>query len=233
MRRAMILAAGYGKRMRELTQHLPKPLVPVRGKPLIAHSVERLAKAGFKEIVINVSYLANLLEEALGDGSRYNVVIHYSREDEPLEWGGGVLKALPLLGDEPFIVMSGDLWTNYPFAKLKDMPLTALAHLILINESHLHADFSVTGAGQVNRINPAHTYGGIGLFHPELFKHFQPGKHSFCDVVMPAIKKAKVTGEIFDGSWFNIGTPECLNNLCEWLDVIPDEKGVMEQSPVQ
>ncbi|MAZ77891.1 MAG: mannose-1-phosphate guanylyltransferase [Legionellaceae bacterium] len=217
MRKAMILAAGYGKRMRELTQHVPKPLLPADNQLLIEHSLLRLAKAGFQEVVINISYLADQFERKLGDGSRYNVAIQYSREEKPLGWGGGIARALPLLGSEPFLAISGDLWTDYPFDQLRNMSLKALAHLVLVHESDFSPDYHLTQEGYITQTSPAHTYAGIGLFHPDLFRSLSLGEHGFAEIMNPVIKNHQVSGEIFDGSWFNVGTPECLTGLRQWL----------------
>jgi N-acetyl-alpha-D-muramate 1-phosphate uridylyltransferase len=218
MRKAMIMAAGYGTRMRELTQVQPKPLLEAGGKSLIEHTLLRLSQAGFDEIVINVSWLGELIKKRLGDGSRYDVSIQYSDEAEPLEWAGGIVNALPMLGNEPFLAISADLWTDYPFEHLKSLQLSALAHLVLIHRSAFRSDFTLTNQDLVTQDSPAHTYGGIGLFHPDIFKGMAQGKCSFGQVMLPLVKNKQVSGEIFDGAWFNIGTPEDLADLDQWLN---------------
>lgn len=210
--KAMILAAGYGSRMGALTRETPKPLLKIGEHALIEHLIRQLASAGIRDIVVNVSYLADVLKSALGNGAQYGVNILYSEEHEPLEWGGGVLQALPHFKQAPFLVVSGDLWTDYPFEQLTS--LKKLAHLVLIPHTEHHLDFSLNASGIVTQ-EPECTYGGIGVFHPDLFSRHVHGKLSFCDVVMPAIHSAQVTGERYEGIWVNVGTPACLEALRE------------------
>jgi MurNAc alpha-1-phosphate uridylyltransferase len=215
--KVMILAAGLGSRMRDLTRDVPKPLLKVGNYSLIEHLILSLAVQGLKEIVINVSYLGEKIIESLGDGNRYEVSIQYSRETEPLEWGGGILQALPLLGSEPFLAVSGDLWTDFPFYRLVNRSFTLsenhLAHLVLVDDPECHQDYSLDSAGYVVK-NPAeYTYSGIGIFHPELLKNKLPGKISFSQIMSPQISNQKITGEIYQGTWVNVGTPECLERV--------------------
>lgn len=213
--RAMILAAGRGERLRPLTEHQPKPLVPVAGKPLIEYHIEALAAAGFRSIVINQGYLGDTLPAALGDGSRWGVRIYWSDEQpEILGTGGGIFNALPLLGAGPFLVVNGDLWTRYPFARLRAVKCDH-AHLVMVpNPPHnTEGDFSLQGP-LVRANGPAKlTFSGIGVYHPRLFKGCEPGAFSLVPPLQRAMRDHIVTGERFDGEWNDIGTPERLAAL--------------------
>jgi MurNAc alpha-1-phosphate uridylyltransferase len=207
--RAMILAAGRGKRLRPHTDTLPKPLLPVRGKPLIEYHLEALAAAGFREIVINRGHLGDRLPEALGDGSRWGVTIHWSVEPpEALETGGGLHQALPLLGHGPFLAVNGDIWTNYPFARLRSAKCD-YAHLVMIpNPPHNPAgDFRLAGGRLHADGEPRLTYSGIAVYHPRLFADCQPGRFSVVPLLLRAMREHVVTGERYDGAWSDVGTP--------------------------
>jgi MurNAc alpha-1-phosphate uridylyltransferase len=212
--KAMILAAGFGARMRELTKDTPKPLLKVSENSLIEHHLLNLKQAGFSDIIINVSYLGDQIMQTLGDGSRYQMHIRYSQEVEPLEWGGGILQALPLLGKEPFMVLSADLWTNFPFHSLRQyanqLSTSHVAHLVLAKDPSCRDDFSLDEAGKVTKENPRYTYAGIGVIHPQLFDGYAPGKHSCSKILLPVVEQKKVTGEVYPGVWVNVGTPEDL-----------------------
>lgn len=216
--KAMILAAGRGTRMGELSRELPKPLLPVAGKPLIAHTLTALAKANIREIVINISYLGEIIQETLGDGKKYGVNIQYSVEPTALETGGGIYQALPLLGRGPFIVVSGDIWTDYPWQQLPTR-LSHLAHLVMVDNPSFHSegDFFLTKDNKIHlEGSPKLTYASMGVLHPDLFKHCQPGIFRLTDVLLPAISQGEISGEHFNGDWMNVGTPEeweCLNQL--------------------
>jgi MurNAc alpha-1-phosphate uridylyltransferase len=213
--RAMILAAGRGERLRPLTDELPKPLVEVGGKPLIEYHLERLAAAGFREVVINQGHLGDLLPLALGDGGRWRVHIHWSDEQpEALETGGGIFKALPLLGGAPFLVINGDLWTDYPFARLRAVKCD-WAHLVLVpNPAHNPAgDFALAGARVREEGEPRHTFSGIAVYHPRLFADCQPGKFSVVPLLRAAMRGHVVTGEVWEGQWNDVGTLERLEAL--------------------
>ncbi len=210
--KAMIMAAGYGSRMGALTDNTPKPLLKVDEWRLIEHILFRLANAGINDVVINVSYLADVFMAILGNGQRYGVTIHYSHEPEPLHWGGGILNALPLLGDDPFLAISGDLSTDYPFEELCQ-PSNSVAHLVLTDKGRGHPDFNLTEQGIVAPTPPQYTYGGIGRFDPALFQGYAQGKHGFLEILMPTIKCGKVTGELYCGRWVNVNTPQCLSTL--------------------
>lgn len=207
----MILAAGRGERMRPLTDHLPKPLLPVAGKPLIQWHVERLAAGGIRHIVINHAWRGPMIEEALGDGSTFGVLISYSAEGEgqALETGGGIFKALPLLGDAPFLVVNGDVWTDCDFSRLA-LPAGRLAHLLLVDNppQHPNGDFHLHGDEVMNDGDPRLTFSGIGLYHPELFAGCQEGAFPLAPLLRQAMLQHRVSGEHLRGEWLDVGTPE-------------------------
>jgi MurNAc alpha-1-phosphate uridylyltransferase len=209
----MILAAGRGERMGELTASQPKPLLKVHGRYLIEYAIQALTKASIDQVVINVSYHAEQIKQALGDGSRYGVQIHYSEESERLETGGGIYQALPLLGSEPFIVVSADVITDYSLSSLSLHP-KSLAHLVLVENPTYHpkGDFGLID----NRISydslTKGTFGNIGIYRPELFAECKPGRFRLGDLLKKAIHEEKLTGEYYRGLWHNIGTAE---DLCE------------------
>ena len=210
--RAMILAAGRGERLRPLTDSLPKPLVEVGGKPLIEHHLQALAKAGFREIVINQNHLGNMLRSALGDGERWDINIHWSNEQpEALETGGGIHQALPLLGSSPFLVVNGDIWTDYPYSRLRAIKCD-WAHLVMIpNPVHnLGGDFTLLNARIRNEGGDKLTFSGIGVYHPRLFDDCTPGKFSVVPLLRSTMENHLVTGEIYKGRWEDIGTLERL-----------------------
>ena len=209
----MILAAGKGERLRPLTLHTPKPLVRVGGVPLIEYHLRALAAAGFTEIVINHAWLGQQIEDHLGDGSRFGVSIQYSAEGEPLETGGGIFKALPLLGDKPFAVVNGDIWTDYSFAGLRT-PLTGLAHLVLVDNPahHPKGDFCLAGT-QVLDAQPGSdtlTYSGIAVLSPALFEGAGAGAFKLAPLLRKAMMAGRVTGERVQGQWVDVGTHERL-----------------------
>jgi MurNAc alpha-1-phosphate uridylyltransferase len=211
--RAMILAAGRGERLRPLTDELPKPLVEIAGKPLIEFHLEALAGAGFREVVINQGHLGDLLSEALGDGSHWGVNIHWSDEQpEALETGGGIFKALPLLGSAPFLVINGDLWTDYPFVRLRAVKCD-WAHLVMVpNPAHNPAgDFALSGARIRESGDRKLTFSGMAVYNPRLFDGCRPGKFSVVPLVRSAMENHLVTGEEFLGGWNDIGTLERLD----------------------
>lgn len=230
MMRAMILAAGRGERMRPLTDTTPKPLIEVNHKPLIAYHIERLAQCGVKEIVINHAHLGEQLVKALGDGSRWQLNIQYSPEPQGgLETAGGIIQALPMLGDAPFIVVNGDTWTDYDFARLTQHSLVQrLAHLVLVDNPSFkpHADFFLStdgiDAGDVHIDMPAThppssimglTFAGISVLHPALFEGCGPGHRALAPLLRQAIAQQRVSGEYHGGDWEDVGTVERLNAL--------------------
>ncbi|MDQ7089346.1 MAG: nucleotidyltransferase family protein [Methylococcales bacterium] len=211
--KAMILAAGRGDRMRPLTDKTPKPLLKVNGKPLIQYTIENLVKAGFKEIIINVAYLGVQIIEMLGKGHQFGATITYSDEgSQGLETAGGIIKALPLLGNQPFIVINSDIACDFPLEKLKQQSLK-LAHLILVNnpEFHLEGDFSLAENGKLGTIESnRYTFSGIGLYHPKLFENYGNNTLKLGPILKEAANKGDVSGEKFEGLWVDIGTPERL-----------------------
>jgi MurNAc alpha-1-phosphate uridylyltransferase len=233
--KAMILAAGRGERMRPLTDKMPKPLLKVGGKPLIVWHLERLAKAGFKEIVINHAHLGEQIEAALGNGTDWGVSIQYSSEKVALETAGGIANALPLLGDEPFLVVNGDTYTDFDFAVLTHLsapsPLKGegwgesevvqnLAHLMLVDNppQHPQGDFAIeadvlkhTGAQML-------TFSGVGVYHPDLFRDIVKGEPAkLAPLLRKAIDNKRATAQYYQGIWHDIGTPERLKYLDEYL----------------
>lgn len=226
--KAMILAAGLGNRMRPLTDHTPKPLLPVGGKPLIVWQIERLCAAGFTDLIINHAHLGQRLEDALGDGAALGVRIQWSREPEPLETAGGIATALPLLGAAPFLVTNGDVFVGFDYARLIPALATLdggdrIAHLVLVNNPphHPQGDFSLQD-GRV-ALPPTHaigalTFSGIGCYHPALFAGTAPGhKAPLAPLLKAAMQQGQVTGEHFTGRWEDVGTPERLAALDQEL----------------
>lgn len=211
--RAMILAAGRGERMGKLTDNTPKALLRVGDHYLIEYAINHLVGAGFTEIIINVSYQAEQIKSALGDGKRYGASIHYSEEKERLETGGGIFQALPLLGHEPFLVIGGDIITDFPLASVPREP-KGLTHLIMVNNPSYHpqGDFGLRD-GKLEMNAPALTFASIGVYRPELFTDCEPGHFRLTKLLVPAILKGQVTGEHYQGSWYNIGTPEDLEDI--------------------
>lgn len=200
--------------MRPLTDTLPKPLIPVAGKALIVHHIERLASMGIRQIVINHAHLGEKIEVALGDGAGWGVEICYSAEAEALETGGGIFHALPLLGEAPFIVLNGDVWCDLDFSRLH-LSEGKLAHLVLVPnpDHHLAGDFSLQGAKVSAEGDNRLTFSGIGVYHPQLFAACEAGKFPLAPLLRDAMQKGLVTGECFDGQWIDVGTPERLKEL--------------------
>ncbi len=216
--KAMILAAGRGERMRPLTDHTPKPLLEVAGRRLIEYHIQNLVAAGITELVINHAHLGGQIETALGDGSAYGAAIQYSAEEEALETAGGIFNALPLLGDAPFVVVNGDVWTDYPFQLLPGS-IEELAHLVLVNnpEHNPQGDFALQG----NRVKvdgePKFTFSGISIIRPELFAGCQAGAFPLAPLLRQVMLSGKVTGEHYRGEWCDVGTPERLQYLDQAL----------------
>jgi N-acetyl-alpha-D-muramate 1-phosphate uridylyltransferase len=213
--RAMVLAAGRGERLRPLTDTLPKPLVAVGGRPLISWHLAALARAGVREVVVNLSWLGERLRAALGDGREFGVTIRYSEEGPvPLETGGGILRALPLLGPEPFLVVSGDVWTDIDFARVQLEP-DALAHLVLIANPphHPRGDFGLEGDLVVSADQGRLTYANVGLYRPEFFAGCTAERFPLIEPLNRAIAARRVRGELHRGAWCDVGTPERLAAL--------------------
>lgn len=216
--KAMILAAGRGERMRPLTDQIPKPLLRINDKPLILLIIYALREAGIKDLVINLAHLGAQIEAALGDGAAHGVRIAYSPEAEALETAGGIAHALPLLGSEPFLVVNGDVCSDYDFSAVKRAAgqLDAagrLAHLVLVPNppQHPRGDFAIAGDRVLAEGEPRHTFSGIGAYHPGLFGGIAAGsKARLADLLRPAMREGRVSGELYRGRWQDIGTPERL-----------------------
>jgi len=213
--RAMLLAAGRGERMRPLTDTVPKPLLTVRGKPLIVWHLERLSRLGVKQVVINLAWLGDQIRAALGDGERWQLQIHYSDEgDAALETGGGIFQALPWLGSQPFLVVNADVFSDLDFGVLRIAP-EALAHLVLVANPmhHPHGDFALVN-GLVQQDGGARwTYSGIGLYRPELFAGCSAGKFPLLPLLRRAIASRRLHGQVFEGAWNDVGSVERLAAL--------------------
>ena len=214
--KAMILAAGLGSRMRPLTDVLPKPLLKVKGKPLIVWHLEKLSQNGFKEVVINIAHLGYKIPEYLGDGSKYGLKIVYSDEQEggALESAGGIKKALPLLGDEAFLVVNGDVYSDYEFDasfNLKDKK----AHLILVTnpEHNPKGDFGLSDNLVMNTSKEMFTFSGIGYYHPSFFDEVALQKSPLAPLLREAITKNDISGELFKKMWHDVGTPQRLKEI--------------------
>lgn len=222
----MILAAGRGERMSQLTTDTPKALLKAGNRYLIEYSIYALKKMGIQDIIINVCHHGEKIKSALGDGRRYGITIHYSDETEALETGGGILQALPLLGDDPFIVLSCDVVTDYPLQNLPTYP-DKLAHLVLVDNPSFHpkGDFCLSENChppilryvQDNK-RPTFTFGNMGVYRKELFTDCQPGKFRLGDLLKQKIGMQQITGEHYAGFWYNLGTPDQLSQLNAVLD---------------
>lgn len=213
--KAMILAAGRGERMMSLTKNTPKSLIKVKGIALIEYSINALKKANITDIIINISYLGQQIKAHLGDGSNFGVNIQYSDEsDGALETAGGIIKALPLLGNKAFVVINSDVLCDYDLSKLV-LPIGSHAHLVLIDNPahHTNGDFSLINDHQITSIHgQSYTFSGIGIYHPDLFKshkHTQ-AKLPLYPILKAAIANGQLSGEHHQGSWFDVGTPERL-----------------------
>jgi MurNAc alpha-1-phosphate uridylyltransferase len=229
--KAMILAAGYGTRMRPLTDTLPKPLLTVADKPLIEYHIENLLKAGIRDLVINLAYLGEKIAAFLGDGSRFGVHIVYSHEGEPLNTAGGIVKALPLLGKDPFVLVNGDVWSDYPLEHLpRVLPADKLAHLVLVdNPAHnRQGDFGLLQDGRLTneRTSVAGkqaaqllTYSGIAVLSPGLFLGCAQEKSPLGPLLRAAIEAGQVSAEHYQGRWCDVGTPERLAGLDKQLRI--------------
>lgn len=214
--KAMILAAGRGERMRPLTDSTPKPLLSVNNKPLIEYTVEALVRAGVVDIVINLAYLGEQIEAYLGDGSRYQANIQYSHEGAAgLETAGGIKNALPLLGNDPFLVINADIYCDFPLQSLIQKKVD-LAHLVLVkNPKHNpEGDFSINANQYLNSLgDKQYTFSGIGLYRPELFANLEHGKSALAPLLKEAMSHQQISGEFYQGLWMDIGTVERLSDL--------------------
>ncbi len=223
--KALILAAGLGTRMRPLTDHTPKPLLKAGNNSLIGHIIHDLRQAGITDLVINHAWLGDRLESSLGDGTELGVSIRYSREGEPLETAGGIRQALPLLepqDDQPFLVVNGDLWTDFPYEALIQRA-TGLSdhqgHLVLVpNPAHnQRGDFALEKDRVSTHGFPKYTFSGIGLYRPSLFSKVPSGVFPLAPVLREAMKEDRISGELYEGEWRDIGTPDRLAELDQWL----------------
>ena len=218
---AMILAAGRGERMRPLTDEIPKPLLKAGDETLIGHHVRALARAGFHKLVINHAYRGEQIEQYLGDGGRFGVEIVYSAEGHgrALETGGGIFKALPLLGKAPFAVVNADIWTDYDFSRLQIGE--ELAHLVLVKnpEHNPQGDFALQDHQVLANGDNKLTFSGIGVYRPQLFVDCKPGAFPLAPLLRQAINAGKVSGEFFTGQWIDVGTPERLQQVDQILSV--------------
>lgn len=211
----MILAAGRGKRMRPLTDHTPKPLLTVGGQPLIVWHLQRLAAAGVRDVVVNLAWLGGQIRDALGDGSRWGLRLRYSPEgEEGLETGGGIHRALALLGPDPFLVVNGDIWTDMDYAPLLRGP-EGLAHLVLVaNPDHNPAgDFGLRNARVLNEDTQRFTFSGVGVYRAALFAGCNPGVFPLAPLLRQAADAGQVSGQLHEGVWCDVGTPERLREL--------------------
>ena len=216
--KAMILAAGLGNRMRPLTLTTPKPLLAVGGKPLIVWHIEALKNIGITDIVINAAWLKECLVDTLGTGEQFGVNITWSLEDEGLETAGGIIQALPHLGDEPFLLVNGDVWTRFDFADILEVDLKAnLAHLILVDNPPQHptGDFSLIDGQVFDRSSSqeAFTFAGISVISPKLFTGLSQGKRPLAPLLREAMQKNQVSGQKMQTAWVDVGTPERLADL--------------------
>jgi MurNAc alpha-1-phosphate uridylyltransferase len=220
--KAMILAAGRGERMRPLTDHTPKPLLEVGGKPLIVHHIEALRVAGFRDLVINLGHLGERIRGTLKSGRQLGVEIDYSPEPEgALETGGGIFRALPLLGPEPFLVVNGDIWCDYPFVRLPREP-DGLGHLVLVDNPphHPKGDFALRDGKIFHEGTNRLTFSGISVLRPDLFAGCTPGRFPLAPLLLRAMADGRIGGEYYSGVWRDIGTPERLRRLDSELNAL-------------
>jgi N-acetyl-alpha-D-muramate 1-phosphate uridylyltransferase len=213
--KVMLLAAGRGERMRPLTDQKPKPLLEAGGKALIVHLIESLTAAGFRELVINHAWHGRLIEQLLGDGSQFGARIRYSPEgDRALETGGGIRHALALLGEDPFLAVNADIWTDFPFGDLPRV-LESLAHLVLVDNPRHHpgGDFTLSGSRVGAGAGARLTFSGIGVYRPELFAALPEGCYPLAPILYDACRQERVSGVHYTGAWRDVGTPERLAQL--------------------
>jgi MurNAc alpha-1-phosphate uridylyltransferase len=228
--KAMIFAAGRGERMRPLTDHCPKPLLPVRGRSLIVWQIQNLVRAGITEIVINHAHLGQMIEDALGNGEKFGAKIAYSAEGTALETAGGIAKARHLLGEEPFLAVSGDIYCpHFDFGQVigaledndvwgnphpKDTRDVAWLYLVKNPDFHPEGDFALNNFSIANSGDPRYTFANIGVYRPEIFDDIQPGEHAkLAPILRSYAARGQVGGEVYRGEWHNLGTPEQLAQL--------------------
>ncbi len=226
----MILAAGRGERMRPLTDSEPKPLLKVAGCSLIEHHIKALYRAGIRDIVINHAWLGDKIEQQLGDGKQFGVHIAYSAEQTALETAGGICQALPLLGNEPFLVINGDIWTDFPLLQLlttakKRLNTSIWAHLLFVPNPahHPEGDFCLREQDPLvyeKGLYPdssCYTFSGIGLYHPKIFYFLDKGRQALAPVLKSLIREQHITAQVYAGDWFDIGTPQRLDEINTYL----------------
>jgi MurNAc alpha-1-phosphate uridylyltransferase len=214
--KAMILTAGRGERLRPLTDSTPKPLLKVGAHSLIEHHLHKLAQASINEVVINTAWLGEKIQRHLGDGEKYGLTIHYSDEGEQaLETAGGIIKALPLLGDQPFLIINGDIYTDYDFKKLIRLELNSEAHLVMVeNPDHNHkGDFALESGWLKLSGEQLYTYSGIGLYTPQFFAGYTEGIRALAPILKEKIARQKISGELHHGAWTDVGTVARLQQL--------------------
>ena len=212
--KAMLLAAGRGERLKPITDSLPKPLVEVRGKSLIEYHLEALAAAGIGSVVINLGWHGDQIAAQVGSGERYGLTVAYSPEgDNILETGGGILRALPLLGEEPFLVVNADVFTDMPLPRV--LADDAEAHLVLVPKPAYrdHGDFGLEDGRVTNAATPGYTFSGVALYRPSFFDGQAPGRFPLAPLLRDAADRGRVTGEVWEGQWEDVGTPERLAAL--------------------
>jgi MurNAc alpha-1-phosphate uridylyltransferase len=212
--KAMILAAGYGKRLKPITDSIPKPLIKIKGRSLLDYHLTALRNAGIKEVIINISHLGHKIKAEIGDGERFGVQIIYSEELTPLETGGGIVQALPYLGQEPFLVVNGDIWTDYPFSQLKP-PLNGLGYIVLVdNPAHNpEGDFYFSEGKLQEHGKQKYTFSGIGVYHPQLFTNYQPEPFRLAPLLRKMIPEGLIGAQYYSGQWCDIGTLPTLARL--------------------
>lgn len=226
--KAMILAAGLGQRMRPLTDHLPKPLLPAGGKPLLDYHLENIAQAGIRDVIINLAYLGEKIRTHVSDGSRFGLQVSYSPEPEPLETGGAILHALELLGDEPFLLINGDVWCDIALDKFTQLPLpdNQLGHLLLVPNPDFHpqGDFALADNGYLiedpeKNHSQRFTFAGISLLKPALIANYPDKRQKFplVETLRLAIHHRQLSADVYKGHWSDVGTPQRLQQLDNYL----------------
>ncbi len=219
--KAMIFAAGKGERMLPLTANTPKPLLKIDNKALIEYTIEQLVSAGFTELIINVAYLGQQIMNAMGNGQQFGANIIYSNEgNDPLETAGGIIQALPLLGNQPFLAVSADIFCEFPYQNLRHFSLQSLAHLVMVKNPihHPMGDFHLQQNGELTlALHNRYTFSGIGVYQPALFQGLAAGKRKLVTVLHQAIAQHQVYGDIYHGYWQDIGTIERLQQANDFL----------------
>lgn len=217
--KAMILAAGRGERLRPLTDHTPKPLIQLDAYCLLEHHLQKLKQAGFTDIIINTAWLAEKIHNKIGDGRKYQLNIQYSDEGTALETGGGIKNALPLLGDDPFLVINGDTWCDYPLEKLRQFQLNHEAHLVLVDnpEHNLPGDFSIENKLLSNSIHNRYTFSGIGIYSKAFFHGITKKSFALAPLFRTKADEKKISAELFQGHWFDVGTLERLEQMRDFI----------------